>query len=115
MVDKPWVPRVTGVVLVGVHRLFALLAVAGGESSLLALTACAPIMSLAGSSGERQPATSAGIAISSQQASIPAALRATPLPATGEVERFDCTSGTPYWHARIAFEAQGGQVLGFAY
>jgi hypothetical protein len=64
-----------------------------------------------------QPSRSAGVAISSQHASIPDALRATPLPAIakGEIERFDCTSGTPTWHARIAFEAQGGQVLGFAY
>ena len=30
-------------------------------------------------------------------------------------ERFDCLTGTADWHARIAFEAQGGQVLGFAY
>jgi hypothetical protein len=30
-------------------------------------------------------------------------------------ERFDCLTGTPLWHARIAFEAEGGQVLGFAY
>lgn len=33
----------------------------------------------------------------------------------GAIERFDCMTGTPDWHARIAFEAQGGQVLGFAY
>jgi len=66
---------------------------------------------------EAQRSASAGVAISSQQASVPDALRATPLLAiqTGETERFDCTSGTPTWHARIAFEAQGGQVLGFAY
>ena len=40
-----------------------------------------------------------------------------PLPAVqqGAMERIDCTSGEPDWHARIAFEAQGGQVLGFAY
>jgi hypothetical protein len=64
-----------------------------------------------------QLSTTAGVAISRQQASIPDALRATPLAAaaTGEIERFDCTSGTPTWHARIAFETQGGQVLGFAY
>ncbi|HEY0337662.1 MAG TPA: hypothetical protein VGC70_10015 [Burkholderiales bacterium] len=173
------------------QRLIALLAVAGGVSSLFALTACAPMLSLAGFSGsavqlvatqidriallangasyvetgktlsdhalsnvasadcstfnvalgnpicstskhrapveerdafggvnaKAQLATSAGIAISSQQASIPDALRATTLPGplTGEIERFDCTSGTPNRHARIAFEAQGGQVLGFAY
>jgi hypothetical protein len=66
---------------------------------------------------EVQRSTSPHIAISSQQASVPDGLRATPLLAiqTGETERFDCTSGTPSWHARIAFEAQGGQVLGFAY
>jgi hypothetical protein len=185
------VPRLTGVVSIGVHRLIASLAVASGVSSLFALTACAPMMSMAGSSGsgvflatqfdrlklladgfsyaqtgktlsdravsnvagadcstfnvamgkpvcsssgpraapveerdrsvafnaEAQRSTSAGVAISSQQASVPDALRATPLLAiqTGEIERFDCTSGTPTWHARIAFEAQGGQVLGFAY
>jgi hypothetical protein len=40
-----------------------------------------------------------------------------PLPAVqqGAIERIDCTSGDPDWHARIAFETQGGQVLGFAY
>ena len=40
-----------------------------------------------------------------------------PLPAVqlGEIERIDCMSGKPDLHARIAFEAQGGQVLGFAY
>ena len=35
--------------------------------------------------------------------------------AKGAIERFDCLTGAPDWHARIAFEAQGGQVLGFAY
>lgn len=34
---------------------------------------------------------------------------------TGAIERIDCLTGTPDWHARIAFEAKGGQVLGFAY
>jgi hypothetical protein len=153
--------RLTGVALVRVQRLTAFLAVAGGVSALFALTACAPIVSLAGSRvklladavsyvqtgktlsdhalssvtgkdcstfnvalgrpicsaskqvapvEERDPSsgvnaeapfsTSAGIAISSEQASI---------------ERFDCASGTPDWHARIAFEAQHGHVLGFAY
>jgi hypothetical protein len=40
-----------------------------------------------------------------------------PLPAVqwGAIERIDCMSGKPDSHARIAFEAQGGQVLGFAY
>ena len=33
----------------------------------------------------------------------------------GAIERIDCTSGKPDWHARIAFEAQGGQVTSFAY
>lgn len=33
----------------------------------------------------------------------------------GALERFDCLTGTPDWHARIAFEAKGGEVLGFAY
>lgn len=44
-------------------------------------------------------------------------LREKPLPPVqkGAIERFDCLTGTPDWHARIAFEAQGGQVLGFAY
>jgi hypothetical protein len=183
------VRRLTG--LVTVHRLVPSLAVASGVSSVFALTACAPIMSLTGSSGpavflatqldriklladgvsyaqtgktlsdralsnvvgadcrtfnvasgnavcspstprpvpveERNPAavvnakaqrsTSTGVTTGSQQASISDALRAKPLPAvlTREIERFDCTSGTPTWHARIAFEAQGGQVLGFAY
>jgi hypothetical protein len=45
------VPRLNGAGLVGVQRLPALLAVAGGLSSLSALGACAPILSLAGSSG----------------------------------------------------------------
>ena len=40
-----------------------------------------------------------------------------PLPPVqqGATERIDCMSGKPDWHARIAFEAQGGQVLNFAY
>ncbi|HKA45061.1 MAG TPA: hypothetical protein VKF40_23965 [Burkholderiales bacterium] len=167
-----------GWALLGVQRLIAFLAIAGGVSALFALTACAPIMSLAGSrvklladalsyvesgktlsdhalsnvtgadcrtfnvaSGrpicstlnhiapieERDPSrganaqarfsTSAGIAIGSEQASIPDALRAATLPPvpTDAIERFDCASGTPDWHARIAFEAQDGHVLGFAY
>lgn len=64
-----------------------------------------------------QRSTSVAIAISSQPSSIADPLRgsARPVVATGETEHFDCTSGTPTWHARIAFEAQGGQVLGFAY
>jgi hypothetical protein len=33
----------------------------------------------------------------------------------GGKERFDCLTGSPDWHARIAFEAKDGQVLGFAY
>ena len=173
-----------------VQRLIALLAVAGAVSSLFALTACAPLLSLAGFSGsavqlvatqidriallangvsyvqtgktvsdhalsnvasadcstfnvalgkpicssskhrapveerdsfgvsaKAQLATSPGIAISSQQSSIADALAAPTLRAglPGEIERFDCTSGTPNWHARIAFEARSGQVLGFAY
>jgi hypothetical protein len=70
-----------------------------------------------GVNAKAQLATSAGIAVSSQQALLPDALGATTLPAdlAGEVERFDCTSGTPNRHARMAFEAQGGRVLGFAY
>jgi hypothetical protein len=174
-----------------VHQRIPLLAVAGGVSSLLALTACAPIMSLAGSSGpavflanqfdriklfadafsysqtgktlsdralsnvadadcstfnvararpicspsiraaapveerdasgagdaQAQLATSAGSAITGHEVPSSDALGPTALPAIlrGAIERFDCTSGTPNWHARIAFEAQGGQVLGFAY
>lgn len=39
-----------------------------------------------------------------------------PLPAlSGALERIDCLSGHPDLHARIAFEAQGGQVTSFAY
>lgn len=40
-----------------------------------------------------------------------------PLPAVqqGAVERIDCMSGKEAVHARIAFEARGGQVLNFAY
>jgi hypothetical protein len=161
-----------------VQWLIAFLAVAGGVSALFALTACAPIMTVAGSrvtlladalsyvqtgkslsdhalsnvagadcrtfnvalgrpicstlnhvapveergpssgvNAQAQLSTSAGIAISSKQASIPDAVRATTLPPvpTDPIERFDCASGTPDWHARIAFEAQDGQVLGFAY
>jgi hypothetical protein len=66
---------------------------------------------------EAQFSASTGIATSSKQVSIPDALRATTLPqvSTGPIERFDCASGTPDWHARIAFEAQDGHVLGFAY
>jgi hypothetical protein len=63
------------------------------------------------------PSADAGTGIGIPQPSSRDTLRAPPLPAivAGETERFDCTSGTPTWHARIAFEAQGGQVLGFAY
>ena len=35
--------------------------------------------------------------------------------AQGAYERYDCLSGVENEHARIAFEARGGQVLGFAY
>ena len=157
---------------------WSFLAVAGGVSALLALTACAPVLSVAGSrmtlladavsyvqSGkslsdhalsnvtgmecrtlnvalgspicstsnhaapveERTPSsgvnvaaqfsTSTRIAIGSEQTSVPDALRATTLPPVpaDPIERFDCASGTPDWHARIAFEAQDGHVLGFAY
>jgi hypothetical protein len=39
-----------------------------------------------------------------------------PLPvAQGGLERIDCLSGRPELHARIAFEAVGGQVMNFAY
>jgi hypothetical protein len=39
-----------------------------------------------------------------------------PLPvAQGATERFDCKTGKEDLHARIAFEARGGQVDGFAY
>jgi hypothetical protein len=38
-----------------------------------------------------------------------------PPPQKGAIERVDCLTGKPDWHARIAFEAQSGQVLGFAY
>lgn len=174
------VPRFDGVGLAGIRRVPALFAVVGGMFSLCALSACAPIMSLTGSSGsgllfatqldrvkllgdgvsyaqtgktlsdralsnvvgadcrtfnvatgkavcstskhaapveERQLAKASGVAISSQQAATPEVPRVTPLPVamTGEIERFDCTSGTPNWHARMAFEAQGGRVVGFAY
>ncbi len=40
-----------------------------------------------------------------------------PLPAAlqGALERIDCMNGVEDLHARIAFEARGGQVLNFAY
>ena len=39
-----------------------------------------------------------------------------PLPAaSGNYERYDCMTGVENQHARIAFEARGGQVLGFSY
>lgn len=39
-----------------------------------------------------------------------------PLPAaSGALERYDCLTGVENEHARIAFEARGGQVEGFAY
>ena len=47
-------------------------------------------------------------------ASAPAEKPKLPVP-KGTKERFDCLTGAPDWHARIAFEAQDGQVLGFAY
>lgn len=48
---------------------------------------------------------------------VAGAVPGKPLPRVqkGAIERFDCLTGTPDWHARIAFEARGGQVLGFAY
>ncbi len=46
-----------------------------------------------------------------------AASREKPLPPVkkGAIERIDCLSGTPDWHARMALEAWGGQILSFAY
>jgi hypothetical protein len=41
--------------------------------------------------------------------------KALPPVQKGALERIDCLTGTPDWHARIAFEAQDGRVLGFAY
>lgn len=39
-----------------------------------------------------------------------------PLPALqGAIERIDCMSGKEDLHARIAFEARGGRIAGFAY
>jgi hypothetical protein len=38
-----------------------------------------------------------------------------PLAQPGPLERIDCMSGRDALHARIAFEARGGQVLNFAY
>jgi hypothetical protein len=46
-------------------------------------------------------------------ANVPGARQLTNLERT--VERTDCKTGTEYWHARIAFEARGGQVTSFAY
>jgi hypothetical protein len=36
-------------------------------------------------------------------------------PAKGRLERYDCMTGVEDVHARIAFEARGGQVTGFSY
>jgi len=94
--------------------------VALGSPICSTLNHVAPIEDRAPSSGVNAAAqfsTSAGIANRSEQGSIPDAIRTTTLPAvpTDPMERFDCASGTPDWHARIAFEAQDGRVLGFAY
>jgi hypothetical protein len=38
-----------------------------------------------------------------------------PLAPQGALERIDCTSGEEFLHARMSFEARGGQVTHFAY
>jgi hypothetical protein len=66
---------------------------------------------------EPGPATQAEQPAVAQVPPVASALPEKPLPPLSKaaVERFDCLTGKPDWHARIAFEAQGGQVLGFAY
>ncbi len=95
------------------------------------LGACTPPKPIVRSTQPETPAdrsTAAG-PVQATQAEAPAAPKTSPIAgALGEntpppvppvqkaaLERFDCLTGTPDWHARIAFEAQGGQVLGFAY
>jgi hypothetical protein len=90
------------------------------------LTSCTPPKLIGPSpqpepSSEQAPAADQGTAAEppaqSESAAITDDARDKPLPPVqkGAIERFDCLSGTPDWHARIAFEAQGGQVLSFAY
>lgn len=69
------------------------------------------------SAAEPDQATEAGPPAAPEIARAAEAQEGKPLPAVkkGAMERFDCLSGTPDRHARIAFEARGGQVLGFAY
>ena len=38
-----------------------------------------------------------------------------PLAPQGALERIDCKSGEEFLHARLSFEARGGQVVNFAY
>jgi hypothetical protein len=61
--------------------------------------------------------TEAGLPAVPKIAPVANAPREKPLPPVqkGATERIDCLTGTPDWHARIAFEAQDGRVLGFAY
>jgi hypothetical protein len=104
-------------------RFAAVLAIV---TSLVA--ACTPLKSIEQSAKPEAPADRAPAAEPDHAAEAgpqtvpiiaPAAdvLRAKPLPPAqkGALERIDCLTGTPDWHARIAFEAQDGQVLGFAY
>ncbi len=68
----------------------------------------------AADSDQATEAASAGVSNIGPAANAPKEKPRAPVQ-KGAIERFDCLTGTPDWHARIAFEAQDGRVLGFAY
>src|SRR3954470_5047240 len=92
-------------------------------SLMTACTAPKSINQSAQPTPEQSQAAEPGSATQAEQPAVPqvppvaSALpeKSLPPPQKGAMERFDCLTGKPDWHARIAFEAQGGQVLGFAY
>ena len=84
---------------------------------VLLLGACAEIK-LPGQSGQPdQPGTTDRVPPSAAKINPMADVPGDkPLPALrGTVERIDCMTGSEDVHARIAFEARGGQITSFAY
>jgi hypothetical protein len=84
------------------------------------LSACAPLKTML-PAGKPQPS----VAESSVPEDVPEAPHVNPmadvagdkpLPVLkGALERIDCTSGVEDFHARMALEARGGQIVSFAY